>query len=96
MLIIGSNHNQALEYMAQEASFHGIHTLIFSPLIAETTQLQDLIHAKLTGLFSKDKLYTGIKLNCVPDRDDDLENRTTAKLNHYRYRAVLKQISFFE
>ena len=81
LLIIGSNHNNAIEYMLQEATFNGIHTLTFSPLLGRTTLLQDLVHAKLIESTKSNSLYSGMKINCSPDRDDDLENRTTIQLN---------------
>lgn len=96
LLVIGSNHNNAIQYMLQEASFNGIQTLTFSPLIGETTQLQDLTHAELTRLFNDNKFYTGVKINCVPDRGDDLENRTRTKPNVYNYQSAPKQTSLFE
>lgn len=95
LLVIGSNHNNAVEYMVREASFHGINTFTFSTLIAQTTLLQDLTHAQLSKSLHDYEFYTSIRLNCVPDRDDDLENRTTIKLNSHMHETALKQTSLF-
>lgn len=95
LLVTGSNHNGAIEYMAQEAFFNGMHVLTFTPLIAGTTLMQHTIHAQLSGLFKDHPLYTGVNLDCTPDRNDDLRNRTARRQPPY-IQADMESTSLFE